>query len=339
MRVFSVANIEGNTGPANANRAFFQHWPTQDEVRVLAQGNVVSKVIGSIRGALWCDVLFASETNRVLKIASPIVRLRRKVTCAFCHGWLPYENEVNDHGFSEKDLQAYTAWLDSVDVVATNSSMQKEFIVREQRSLDGKVESTTLGVVPFDQRTREPRGNGKLVVAVSGGSRPIKGNEVVARAVRKLRAKGMDAELRVYGNRYAKNAELDAILGECGRYMGQVDEGEFVQGLFESDVFVMNSRREPFGLSAYGALEAGCSLVLSGNCGIAEVLSLKPEDIVNDCEDADEVAEKIVAAAENPNGERIYRALDFSAVSWQAASKKLRDICANAVAKKGEKRV
>lgn len=334
MRVLFAAPVEGNTGPSNANRCFFVNWPQSDDVRQLSKGSKVARLLGAARNALWCDVVVSSGPGAIDAVVSSIARARRVPVLGYCHGYAPFENEVNELGLPESQMRTFVDWLDGVDIVATNSDLQRRFLEERQPSLIGKVESTLLGVEPF--RIPGPRGShkGSVVVAVSGGTRPIKGNDVVARGALLLKERGVDVDLRVYGRSYAPNRELDELVEKVGSYRGQVPQDAFAAELQQADVFVMNSRHEPFGLSAMDALAAGCSLLLSENCGVKEVFATEPSDVVSDCEDAEEVADKISYLAQHPNAERLYRSIDFNTCSWAAAADRLRNVCACVVERK-----
>ncbi|MBM6775484.1 glycosyltransferase family 4 protein [Olsenella profusa] len=336
MKVFFATTIQGNTGPANANRGFFESWPEDDEVRRVSGRSKASKAFSAIRGALWCDVVVSFGPGPLDNLISAVVAARRVPRVGFCHGYAPFENEINRMGRTDREMGAYVDWLDGLDVVATNSDLQKRFIETRQPSLKGKIEVTLLGVNPFPSRRRSHSKTGRIVVSVSGGTRPIKGNDVVARAVALMRERGRDAELRVYGDRYAENSHLDQLVKSCGSYREQLPKEEFLAELGETDVFVMDSRHESFGLSAVDALSAGCSLLISSNCGVKEILGVEGCDLVSDCEDAGEVAGKISYLAEHPNNERLCRSIDFDACSWAAAAARLREACAHALKKKVE---
>lgn len=293
--------------------------------------------MGAIVGAFWCDVVVSGDPGILNDIISSITRFRGVPVVGYCHGYAPFENEVNELGLPESQMRTFVDWLDGVDIVATNSDLQRRFLEERQPSLIGKVESTLLGVESF--RIPGPRGShkGSIVVAVSGGTRPIKGNDVVARGALLLKERGVDVDLRVYGRSYAPNRELDELVEKVGSYRGQVPRDAFAAELQQADVFVMNSRHESFGLSAMDALAAGCSLLLSENCGVKEVFTMEPSDVVSDCEDAEEVADKIAHLGECPNAERLYRSIDFSTCSWAAAASRLREICARAVERKARR--
>ena len=331
MRVLIVAGLAGNTGPANANRGFVEAWPREDETLLVGDGGKIKKLADLFHGALNADVMLTMGPGKMDTIARAIARVRGKPVIGFCHGYAPYENEVNNLGMSVDEVEAWRSWLDDCDFVATNSALQMNFIKHEQPSLSNKIAYSNIGIEPFSWKGKSGAAPGNLVVAVSGGTRPIKANEVVARAVAILRDRGLDATLYVYGRRYSPNTELDSLVDSGGGvYCGQVSRDEFINGLRESTVFVMDSRWESFGLSALDALEAGTSILLSRNCGAADALGLGPSDLVDNCEDPLEVANKIAALAETPNAERIYGSLDFEAMSWRKSSLKLRNICAAA---------
>lgn len=139
----------------------------------------------------------------------------------------------------------------------------------------------------------------------------------------------------VYGRVDAEMPYLDALpKGDVARVMGQVGHDRFLEGLNRSSLFVMNSRHEPFGLSALDALRAGCSVLISKDSGVLEALSPKGSDIVQNCEDAEEVADKMAYLLEHPNARRLYESIDFDRLSWDVQTRKLRDMCAEAVERK-----
>lgn len=329
MKVLFALNLVGNAGPANANRRFVENWPQVDEVSVLDESCKAKKILSFVRGVRKADVVVSASSGRLISLARFVSRLSGKTFVGFCHGYLPYENDINGLGLDVRELKSFESWLDSCDLVFTNSALQAKFLVKHQPSLAGKVSVVNLGIDPFEQSAAQRKESSKLVVSVSGGTRPIKANEVVAQAVDAIKKKGIDARLDVYGDRLASNSALDEFV-EAGvaSYCGHVGHEVFVQRLESSDVFVMNSRHEPFGLSALDAVEAGASVLLSRNCGVAEVLEVEFSDCIDDCEDPCEVAQKILALSQDPNAERIYRGIDFEDLGWPSAALRLRNACA-----------
>ena len=330
MRVLFIGSVSEGTGPGNANRAFMQNWPKEDVVYVVDGQSKGEKLRHLLRGCFKADVVLTTgRPGKLGFLVRVIARARKKKIVAFAHGYAPYENVVNGQGLSDKAMDDQKAWLDECDCVVANSRMQMEFLGEQQPSLVGKLEYATLGVDAFPWVGELHPASSVLTVAVTGGTRPIKANEVVARAIKLLNEAGVKARLVVYGRRYAPNAELDSLIeAGYGEYAGQLGHEEFLRDLRMCDMLVMNSRHEPFGLSALDAVQAGTSLLMSRNCGVAEVLNLEPGDFVEDCEDPKEAAAKIAALAQAPNAERIYKGLDFDRIGWKRASLRLRNICA-----------
>ena len=327
MKILYVGEHEGNTGPANVNRAIAASWPPEDMVTHLACGSKSAQVVEGVWKGLGCDVILFSNNSMVDAAIHAFFRMLRKPCVCFNHGYLPVESRINGVGISNRRLDAFSRHMLSADAIVANSELQMRLLERELEPYSGILAFTNLGVEPFDQAPTV-RANPRPVIAVSGGTRPIKANEVVLRAIRILRSRGIDCELRVYGRGYAENEELSAAFrsGEAA-FMGQVPQDEFVRQLREADVFVMNSRHESFGLSALDAVKAGCSLLLSRNCGVNGVLALEDDDVVEDCEDAAEVADRIEGLLAHPNAKRLYDALDFDALSWKRTARKLRSVC------------
>lgn len=338
MRVFFASDIAGNTGPSNANRDFCENWPACDELRTCSHTGKLLKAVEAVFNSLWCDVAITCSPSIVEEIAFYITKARGKAFVGFCHGYAPYENEINRLGLSEKQLNRFVNWLYKCDVVATNSELQKHFLISREPSLAGKVVTTMLGFERFpmaEKQVSNVEGEGRVrIVAVSGGTRPIKGNEIVAKAVSILQERGIAIKLKIYGRRYSKNLKLDSLISSCGVYMGQVSQSQLARELRETDVFVMNSRHESFGLSAIDALKAGCSVLLSNNCGVKEVFSTEPCDVISNNEDAEEVADKIEALFLEPNNKRLYETINFEMCDWTAVAKRFRAACSDVIEKK-----
>lgn len=327
MRVLFSGRTRGNNGPANANRMLVENWPVRDEIVVLRSSSKVGKVIEGLWKGKRCDILLSPGGGVVDIALHALLGATGMPTVCFSHGYTPYENVINHLGYSRRRISAIEWHMRTADAIVANSEYQMRFVQSHLEGCSGLYDFANLGIEPFKQAS-VTRANDRPVIAVSGGTRPIKANEVVVRAVRILRSRGINCELRVYGRDYVENEELAAAFesGEA-KFMGQMSQDEFVRQLGEADVFVMDSRHEPFGLSAFDSIRAGCSLLLSRNCGVAGVLALEDEDVVENCEDAVEVADKVEGLLVCPNAERLYRALDFDALSWNRAAMKLRDVC------------
>ena len=90
---------------------------------------------------------------------------------------------------------------------------------------------------------------------------------------------------------------------------------------------MINSEIESFGLVLADAINCNCSILISYNTGARSLLRLEEMDIINNCHDVDEVANKIKYICESRNAVRIMRDLDVDAVSPARAYEKLLNIC------------
>lgn len=243
------------------------------------------------------------------------------------HGWLPYENRVNGLGIPGSQIKGYERFTGRCSGIAAVSKLQASFVAAEAPNLAGKMDWFFNGVERWKPIVHVSEG--RLVVSVSGGTRPIKRNEIVAAACDLIREQGVEVELRVYGRNYAGDKSWRLAPGI--RYMGQVEQHEFLQGLAETDVFVIASLHESFGLSAIDALRAGASLLVSDACGVNDTIALQDSDIVCNEATAEEIAEGILRLWHRPNAERLAASIDYERHSWDAAARRVRDICAGSL--------
>lgn len=336
MRVLILGDAAGNSGPSNVHRAFIGHWPDEDRIDYVHANDKAGFIREGVAEGLKSDVVLSPLVNFPCIAAQDALHLLGKPVVCFNHGYIPFENEINRIGHSEWWLRRYRAALRSADCVVANSSFQRDFILRHQPELRDRTQSIDLGIDYFPQRESCADGR-RPVVVVSGGTRKVKGNDVVARAVSLLCERGRSLDLKVYGRRYDDGGFLTGTLpDDAGEkcLLGHVDRDEFLESLNRSSLFIMNSRHDSFGLSLFDALREGCSVLVSRNCGALEVLDTEDCDVVEDCEDVREVADKMAYLLEHPNAKRLYATIDFDACCWDKQVSRLREICAQTVADK-----
>ena len=153
-----------------------------------------------------------------------------------------------------------------------------------------------------EQATEERRTFVVLVIG-SGNSCEdfiLKGFDVAAQAVAELKDKSY--KLKFVGAPRGKEDEIADKLLQHGIDRNQLivrsfsDSREVLANLFcESDLVIMPSRTEGFGVSALEALSAGLPVLVSGNSGLGEALKKVPlgSQCVVDSEDPEDWAKKI----------------------------------------------
>lgn len=329
MKVLLLGDATRNNGPSNVHKELLKHWPSEDDFDYINHLGKVSYFLEGLRRGMAADVVISLCMNLPSIEAHHILhRLGKPIVC-FVHGYVAFENEINHLGHSERWLESYRRALREADLIVANSALQARFVLGYQPELAEKMQSITLGVERFKQMPyQQPLG--RAIVSVSGGNRYIKGNDVVAKACKILRDRGVPCELNVYGSIYEQGSDfyISALSKGEGRVLGQVNHEKFLKGLNQSSLFVMNSRHEPFGLSALDAIQSGVSVLISKNCGVLEVLSPKGSDVIENCEDPVEVADKMEYVLTHPNGRRLYEALDWGKLNWDIQARRLREMCA-----------
>lgn len=65
---------------------------------------------------------------------------------------------------------------------------------------------------------------------------------------------------------------------------------------------------------------------------------LRPDssDVIQNCEDPVEVADKMEYVLAHPNGKRLYESLDWNELSWDTQVGRLRQMCVEVVERKRE---
>lgn len=327
MNVMFLGQTEGNTGPANANRSLVTHWPKEDKVRYA--DNKKKRLTMCLTSMKWADVCVITGYTRVSVIASRLCAKMGKPLVCVCHGYAPYERTVNRIPCSEEERRAQDQLLRSCTLLSGVSQLQAEFLKKCFPDMVDKIRWHNNGVEYISPREHVPQGH--PVIAVTGGTRPIKNNDLVVRAVGLLAQKGMPVELRVYGRDYAGEGEKWVNnLPPYAKYMGQVTHEEFLDQLTEVDLLVMASIHEPFGLSGVEGLQNGTSLLLSEHCGVSGILDLTSDDVIPDGASDEDVAQTIENLLEHPNGIRLLSSIDYETASWESSARKFRETCAEA---------
>ena len=162
-------------------------------------------------------------------------------------------------------------WIAAHDVMCVSRTHAQSLRVgrREPRIVSGSPLPST------EPRPVKPDG-APLVVGTIGVVVPRKGTDLFVDMAERLRAQGLEADLRIAGgleeshvaewaNRQLERAEAAGV-----RWLGQTD---VARELREWDVMVMPSRADPFPLAVLEAMEAGVPVVGTDVDGIPEQLA------------------------------------------------------------------
>jgi len=174
--------------------------------------------------------------------------------------------------------------FEAARVIAVSSWMRSEVLTR-LRLPEGKVEQIPNAVEPLrfegpvDSRVARARWNvreGQKMITAVGRLTSQKGFDDLIRAYPTIRRAVPESRLVIIGDGHMR-AELESIaeqehVRDNTTFAGFISDAELVAGLRSSDVVVVPSRFEPFGIIALEAMAAGVPLVVSRVGGLAEIV-------------------------------------------------------------------
>lgn len=130
---------------------------------------------------------------------------------------------------------------------------------------------------------------GALRVLFVGGLHQRKGIGYLLQAVEML---GPDVELTLIGQRFAPNPTVDAACRRC-RWFPSLPHPRVLEVMAESDVLVLPSLSEAFGLVATEAISRGLPVVVTPNVGAADLLFDGREGFIVPIRSADAIAARL----------------------------------------------
>jgi len=161
-----------------------------------------------------------------------------------------------------------------------------------------------IDVSRFPCRTRDA-GDRTLRVLALGRTSPAKGLEAIARAVRIVRERGVDAELEIRGpsetdEEREHRAQLEALAGDAVRVEPPLPRTRLGEAFAQADVLVNNALAGSLDKVVFEAC-ASCVPVLASNPGFAGFLD---DDLRFPRNDAEAIANGLERLAEMGPGER-----------------------------------
>lgn len=166
-----------------------------------------------------------------------------------------------------------------------------------RRTLAGVVPDEKIAVVPYGAppiRTRPPGAAGHigpLRVLFAGALHQRKGIGHLLRAVEML---GSEVELTLIGQRFAANRTVDAACGRW-RWFETVPHAQVLDVMIESDVLVLPSLSEGFGLVVTEALACGLPVIVTPNVGASDLIEDGREGFVVPLRSAEAIADRLHA--------------------------------------------
>ena len=221
--------------------------------------------------------------------------------------------------------------MDIADHIICVSELTRRTVIEKYHQDPNKVTTVHNAVDPIpnvEQFVKTPRKE-KLVTFL-GRITMQKGPEYFIEAAAKVleRTKNVRFVMAGSGDMMQAMIDLAAVRGIADKmhFPGFLKGKQVTQMLADSDVYMMPSVSEPFGISPLEAMQVGTPSIISKQSGCAEILD---HAIKTDYWDIDAMADAIYAIVEYPS---IYQTLskegrdEVNRITWDKAGLKVRDI-------------
>lgn len=313
-----VGGTDGNTGPSNVNKGIVANLTSN--FYVADSKNKVVKYLSALINTFRCEIVVLSGMSKVGVYAIKLAKLLNKKTIYIMHGCYEIETALNEDVVDANSVQMEQYIMHSVDLLLPVSERYSQLIQKKYPFCKGKTAYLHNGVekAEFNYR-RDVREKGRIIAV--GGDRKLKNNIVVANAVAKL---DDSKKLMVYGHLYHPD---NLPKGNNIEFKGLVSQEQLYKEMSQSELFVLNSTLESFGLTVFDALQCGCSVLVSNAAGALDILNVTENDVIYDPMNENEIAGKIDYLLQHPNNERLMKNLDFEKISYKAEVERLEQFC------------
>lgn len=226
--------------------------------------------------------------------------------------------------------------MDLADHIITVSDLTKRTVVEKYHILPNKVTTVHNAVMPleFVDELKQHQGNDKIVTFL-GRITMQKGPEYFVEVASKVleKTKGVRFVMAGSGDMMDKMVRLVAQKGIADKFhfTGFLKGRAVYDMLAQSDVYMMPSVSEPFGISPLEAMQCGTPSIISKQSGCAEILH---HAIKTDYWDIQSMADYIHAIVKYP---AMYKALrqngldEIANIKWEYAGQKVRQIYDNLI--------
>ena len=222
--------------------------------------------------------------------------------------------------------------MENADHIITVSNLTRKTVIEKYGMPPEKVTTVHNAVIPLDKELLDlpRRTHGEKVVTFLGRITMQKGPEYFVEAAAKVLKKNKNVRFVMAGSGDMMDdmIKLAAKRGIADKFHfpGFQRGKEVYEMLRDSDVYIMPSVSEPFGISPLEAMEMGVPSIISKQSGCAEILD---NVIKTDYWDIDAMADAIHSIITN---KALYNTLrdkgieEIHGITWEKAGKKVIDI-------------
>lgn len=326
-RYLFIGGTEGNTGPDNVNKGIVSNLPSN--FFVISSGSKIKKYVNTFQYVIRCNIVIISGISKIGMYAMKLAKIFGKKTIYIMHGCNEIEFKLNQMSPDEKALKYEKYFLNNSDLILAVSERYSKLIQEKYPVCVGRMNYLHNGVDKVNFNCNGVQREKGRIIAV-GGDRKLKNNIAVANAVAKL---DDSKKLMVYGHLYHPD---NLPKGHNIEFKGLVSQEQLYKEMSQSELFVLNSTLESFGLTVFDALQCGCSILVSNAAGALDILNATEHDVIYDPMNENEITKKIDYLLQYPNNERLMKNLDFDKISYKAEVERLEQFCVKLSGKAGD---
>ena len=225
--------------------------------------------------------------------------------------------------------------MEVADKIITVSNLTKQIVIEKYGIDPAKVETVYNAVEPvnFDQKKALKRGIDDKIVTFLGRITMQKGPEYFIEAAHKVLKKTKNVRFVMAGSGDMMNAMIRRAaalkITDHFHFTGFLKGDDVYQMFKMSDVYVMPSVSEPFGISPLEAMQSDVPVIISKQSGVAEILT---HAIKIDFWDINAMADAIYALVKYPalsNEFKKHARVEVDNLQWKNSARHVRDIYIN----------
>lgn len=310
MRVLYIQNIRGALGPAVVDKKVLELMP--DNTLTLKCKNKLLKAAELIAKVIIADCVIMSSLSGFNKLAIKAAKLFGKKTIYYMHGSSRMESAMADIPNLQKDIEDASVYQS--DKIICVSDIFADYVVEEFGVKRDKISVIYNGIQPVEKRVKTPIE--PCTIITTGGGVPGKNNLAICKAVELLNKNNAGYRLIIVDNPTWKKSRQEFESFDFVEYMDAMSHDNLLELFSRCCVYIQNSYYETFCLAVSEAMCQGCSIVSAKNIGVNKLIGLTDDYIIEDNDDASEIARKIERAFQKPNNESLMAAIDWQKVSW-----------------------
>ncbi|MDE7345440.1 MAG: glycosyltransferase family 4 protein [Muribaculaceae bacterium] len=296
--------------------------------------NNYSIVAGVIARTIECDIIHAHDwLTYPAGIHAKNVTGKPLVIHVHATDYDRSRGNVNPTVFAiEKD------GMENADHIMCVSELTRQTVIHKYGINPAKVSTVHNAVIPLDKEYLDikRRTEGEKVVTFLGRITMQKGPEYFVEAAVKVLQKDKNVRFVMAGSGDMMDAMIKLVakrgIADRFHFTGFLRGKEVYEMLRDSDVYIMPSVSEPFGISPLEAMEMGVPSIISKQSGCAEILT---NVIKTDYWDIDAMADAIHSILNYP---AMYKTLrdkgieEIHGITWEKVGKKVIDIYKDVIA-------